>query len=238
MMWLDRRGTFSTRRVTYCLVVLGLLAYGSSVCQATLLNLDPHLIHGTDITSSFAVASYNTASKLLSISGTASVIDYDQTAPLDANVSPGGAGKPASFLINVHVDSLGALLAPATATDLKIMGLIAGGPHPSPVYGTLLTGQVTKFGYANNSPNRLFEFVFLVTGGSQMAYFGTTVGIIFDSITGFHGSFATNFTTSINGNSDTFAVPEPSALMLVLVAGLVAAASVGARRARGRFVNG
>lgn len=237
MMWLVRWGTFSTRRVMYCLVVLGLLGRGSSVCQATLLNLDPHLVHGTDITSSYASASYNTASKLLSISGTASVIDYDQIAPLDATISSGGAGKPASFLINVHVDSLGALLAPATATDLKIMGLIAGGPHPSPVYGTLLTGQVTKFGYANSSPNRLFEFVFLVTGGSQMAYFGTTVGIIFDSITGFHGSFASSFTTSINGNGDTFDVPEPSALMLALVACLVAAAFLAARRARGRFMN-
>jgi hypothetical protein len=202
-----------------------------------MLNLDPHLIHSADITSSYASASYNSTTKLLSISGTATAIDYDQTAPPDAGISSGGAGKPASFLVNVHVDSQGALLAPATATDLKIMGLFAGGPHPSPIYGTLLTGQVTKFGYANSSPNRLFEFVFLVTGGSQMAYFGTTVGIIFDSLTGFHGSFASNFTTSTNGNGDTFGVPEPSALRLVLVGCLVAAASLGARRARRGLVN-
>src|SRR6476660_797238 len=116
MMWLDRRGC-SVRRVTYCLVVLGLSTFGSSVCQATLLNLSPQEIHSADITSSFASASYNATTKVLSISGTATAIDYDQTAPPDATISSGGAGKPASFLVNVHVDSLGALLAPATATD-------------------------------------------------------------------------------------------------------------------------
>jgi hypothetical protein len=201
-----------------------------------MLNLTPQGSHSADITASFASATYSTATKVLSIAGTATAIDYDQIAPPDAAVSSGGVGNPASFLISVHVDSLGALLAPATATDLKIMGVIAGGPHPSPIYGTLLSGQVIKFGYANNSPNRLFEFVFQVTGGNQMAQFGPTVGVIFDSITGFHGSFTSNFTTSVIGNGDTFGVPEPSSMALVLVACIAAIASHGARRTRERFV--
>jgi hypothetical protein len=56
--------------------------------------------------------------------------------------------------------------------------------------------------------------VFQVTGGSQQSEFGPRVGLIFDSIAGFHGSFAANFTTSIVGNGDTFSVPEPSSLAL------------------------
>jgi hypothetical protein len=224
-MSLDSRGCFSIRRFVGFLVAVASLACGGSACQAAMLNLTAQGSHSADITASFASASYVAATDLLAIAGTATAIDYDKTAPPDAAVSSGGVGKPASFAINVHVDGAGALVGPATSTDLKIMGLIAGGPHPSPTYGTLLSGQVVKFGYANNVPNRLFEFVFLVTGGSQQAQFGPTVGVIFDSITGFHGLFATNFTTSVSGDGDTFAVPEPSSILLIAI-GFIAAVGI------------
>jgi hypothetical protein len=224
-MFLNTREFSSIRRSSYLLVVLTLLACGSSACHATLLNLTAQGSYSADITSSFASASYNATTKLLSIAGTATAIDYDQTAPPDAQVKSGGAGNPASFAVNVHVDSSGGLLGLETSTDLNIMGRITGGPHPSPVYGTLLTGQVVAFGYANTSPNRLLEFVFQVTGGSQQAQFGPTVGLIFDSISGFHGSFASSFTTSIAGNADTFAVPEPSSLVLLII-GFCAVAAI------------
>src|SRR3954464_13683587 len=113
-MCLNRRRYFSTGRITCFLIVLGLSACGSSACQATMLNLTPQG-SPADITSAYASATYSTVTKLLSIAGTAAAIDYDQTAPPDALVDPGGVGKPASFLISVHVDSLGALLGPATA---------------------------------------------------------------------------------------------------------------------------
>jgi PEP-CTERM motif len=216
-MSLDSRGCFSLRRFACLLVAVAFVACGRSACHATMLNLTPQGSHSADITASFGSATYVAATDLLTVAGTATAIDYDQTAPPDAAVSSGGVGKPASFAISVHVSGAGALVGPATSTDLKIMGLIAGGPHPSPVYGTLLSGQAIKFGYANNLPNRLFEFVFLVTGGSQQAQFGPTVGVIFDSVSGFHGSFATNFTTSVSGNGDTFAVPEPASILLIAI---------------------
>jgi hypothetical protein len=231
VMPLNTPECFLIRRLPFFLVVLALLACGSA-CQATMLNLTAQGGFPTDITSSFASASYNATTKLLSIGGTATAIDYDKTAPPDAAVSSGGVGKPASFAINMHVDSLGALLGPGTSTDLDIMGLIAGGPHPSPVYGTLLSGKVLEFGYANTSPNRLFEFVFQVTGGSQQAEFGPTVGLIFDSISGFHGTFASNFSTSISGNGDTFGVPEPNSIVLFAIGFCVAAAVLWSKRSR------
>jgi len=221
------------RRWQVSIGALALFVAGSSACQGAMLNLVPQGSHSADITSAFSSASYNALTKVLSISGSAIAIDYDQTAPPDAAISSGGPGNPASFKVNVRVDNSGALLGPPTPTDLNIMGRIAAGPHPSPVYGTLLSGQVIAFGYENTTPTKFFELVFLVTGGSQQAQFGSKVGVVFDSINGFNGSFGSNFTTSISGNADSFAVPEPAtALLFAIGSCALFAAAARARRSR------
>jgi hypothetical protein len=224
-----------SRTTSVCRVLIGTMALfvaSGSACQAAMLNLVPQGSFSADITSSFSSASYNAATKVLSISGSAIAIDYDQTAPPDAAISSGGPGNPASFMISVLVSNAGALLGPSNPTNLNILGRIPTGPHPSPAYGPLLTGQVVAFGYENSAPSKFFEFIFHVTGGSQQAQFGPFVGVVFDSINGFNGSFASNFTTSINGNADSFAVPEPAsaALLALGCCALLAAAARAKRR--------
>ena len=199
-------------------------------CDAGLLNLSSslNLNPWADITASFSKLTYDATTDNLVVAGTATAIDYDHSAPPDATIFSGGVGNPASFAINIQVDSTGALIGGSAGNDLQIMGRITGGPHPTPVYGELLTGEIVKFGYADSAPYRLFEFVFQVTGGSQAPYVGQQVGVIFDSISGFGGSFAANFATSSSGNADIFSIPEPTAIVLAL-AGL---ASVVAGRLR------
>lgn len=199
-----------------CLILLS----ADKPCAAGLLNLSTSLTLSSwaDITMSFGKATYDATSKNLSILGTATAIDYDHSAPPDASILSGGALNPASFAINVQVDNTGALIGGVGGPDLEIKGRITGGPHPSPVYGTLLTGEITRFGYADASPYRILEFEFQVTGGGQAPYFGTKVGVIFDTISGFAGSFATNFSSSSNANADAAAVPEPSSWILVVAA--------------------
>lgn len=230
----------TTRRVVFIrrgigiFVALGLLIASSSRSEAALLNLVPGGSHVADITASFTTATYNAATKLLSLSGSPLAIDYDQTAPPDATIVSGGVGFPTSYTINVFVSNLGALLGPTSATDLNIIGRITSGPHPS-AYGTLLSGRVIAFGYADLAPHRLMEFVFQVTGGSQAPQFGPTVAVVFDSISGFNGTFSNNFTTSFTGNADNFAIPEPTSGLLFLF-GLAGFAVVLRLRNRGPVV--
>jgi hypothetical protein len=218
------------RRLIALCAGLAVAFTGGSACQATLLNLVPAGSHTADITTSFTSAAYNSATDTFSIAGVPVAIDYNQIAPPDAAINSGGPGNPASYSINVLIDISGALIGPGTPTDLNIIGRIPGGPHPSPVYGPLLTGRAIAFGYSDTVPTRLFEFVFEVTGGSQAAQFGPMVGVVFDSISGFSGTFGGNFTTSITGNADNFAVPEPSAALLLAIGG----AALGAVRLKRR----
>lgn len=213
----------------FCLLMLaapsshaGLLNLSSS------LELDPW----ADITVSFAKATYDAATKSLLVTGTAVAIDYDGSAPPDASVLNGGVGNPASFIINIQVDNDGTLIGGNAGHDLEIKGRIANGPHPSPVYGDLLTAEIYAFGYATSAPF-IMEFKFWVTGGNQAAQFGSEAGVIFNTVSGFSGSFANNFTTSTSGSADTFALPEPASAALLAV-GMAALAIVGRQAPRRR----
>jgi len=210
-------------------IVFILLIATAAPGQAAMLNLIPQGVFSADITTSFSSATYNATTDLLNVSGSATAIDYDKSAPPDSLVLSGGPGNPASFKISVHIDAAGAIVGPTTSTDLNILGLIPSGPHPS-AYGPLLTGQLINFGYANNAPHRLLEFIFKVTGGSQAAQFGPKVGVVFDTINGFNGTFLSSFSTSISGNADNFAVPEPSSLMLCVIGAGLSIASFRRRR--------
>lgn len=210
-----------------------LLVSTGSPCAAGLLNLSSSLKLDpwADVTMSFGKAMYDATTKNLSILGTATAIDYDHVAPPDASVLSGGAGNPASFAIQIQVDNDGTLIGGSAGNDLQIKGRITGGPHPSPVYGTLLTGEIAAFGFADASPFRILEFVFDVTGGSQAPQFGTKIGVIFDSIHGFGGSFIDCFSTSGSGNSDVVALPEPASWGLSVLGVLL----LGAWRYRCHF---
>lgn len=187
---------------------------------ADLLNLTQQ---PPDITMNFCYVSYSAGTGQLSVAGDPVTIDYDGTAPPDYDIIDDGAQLPV-FQISIYVGSDGKLVD-AMPSTLLISGQI---DKPGEVFETLLTGSVTEFGYDPNSPNRVFEFVFSVTGGSLAGEFGPYVGVILDagayqSGKAFAGSFSADFANTGLGVADAFPVPEPAtgALLLVGLAGVV-----------------
>ena len=115
---------------------------------------------------------------------------------------------------------------------LDIGGTVAG----SASSGTLLTGQLSQFGF-QNSGGDIFEFIFNVTGGDLAKDFNSQSGVILTATgSGFDGSFTTGFATQVSESvSDTFpVVPEPTSstlLFCALVVGLPAFVCNRKRRA-------
>ena len=66
--------------------------------------------------------------------------------------------------------------------------------------GTLLTGDLTAFGFLNAGGDPL-EFLFGVTGGDAASHFGPVVGIRLSN-SGFTGTFASNFKNTGNGKNE------------------------------------
>jgi hypothetical protein len=89
--------------------------------------------------------------------------------------------------------------------------------------GTLLTGQLLKFGFETGGGD-IFEFVFDDLGGDLAPYYGGydgETGVILDAQnSGFDGSFANNFTAgpSLSVADNSVVVPEPSTSILLLSA--------------------
>ena len=130
----------------------------------------------------------------------------------------------------------------ATSGTIEILGYLAdarGGVPPAPPLvsgsGTLLTGDVTDFGFSNGG---IFEFLFTSTGGdlTSASYvpdlapiFGpvdTAVGVVTNPNQDAGGNpfstffqplgldaFTADFANNCTGTSDAYAVPEPSTLM-------------------------
>jgi hypothetical protein len=199
-------------RVAFLIVVMliGVIGFGVSPAQASLINLTAD---GPDITSGLVDVSYVASSGVFSATGTAMSFDVDHMKPIDYDITNG------SFSINM-------LLTPSgqpTSGTLSILGTIPGLASS----GTLLTGQISQFGYQPPPGGEVFEFVFNVNGGDLASYYSGKAGIVLGAQdTGFTGVFTSNFGNSpMSGSTDTFAVPEPSSIALVLAlaaSGLVA----------------
>ncbi len=92
---------------------------------------------------------------------------------------------------------------------------------PIPSVTTLLTGDLTAFGFdGSNDP---FEFLFIVTGGALQSIFTPVSGQILTS-TGFGGTFTADFDNLLfgigTGSNDSASAlagtPEPSTILLFI----------------------
>jgi len=195
----------------------------ATTTQAALLNLT--LADFPDIVSGFIDISYDASTDastgMFIASGFAFQLkDGSGIESIDSGI----------FNLVATIDSSGTLLAGGTLT---IGGTIAGLGFTS---GTLLTGDLTAFGFPDGGGDPL-EFLFDVTGGDAAGLYGSTAGIIL-GFSGFGGDFTTDF-DNLDGTmagtgygvADTapIATPVPAALWL-FGSGLLCLAGMTRRR--------
>ncbi len=186
---------------------LGILGFVALPAMGATLNLTAH---PPDVSAGFLNASYNATTGILSADG----------FPISFNL--GGASGPTyptiyggQYFLNVDLTPTGQPV-PGTGV-LDITGTIPGLASS----GTLLTGQLTNFGYQSGGGN-IFEFAFDDLGGDLAPYYGGydgETGVILDAQnSGFNGSFANSFTAGpfLSISDNTSIVPEPSTAILLL----------------------
>jgi hypothetical protein len=187
------------------------LGFAAVPAQGSLLGLA--LLDYPDITSGFTDVTYGAASDQFAASGFALSFDDDGTGSAE-NILNG------VFSIDAAIDESG---EPGPGT-LVITGDVLGyGPD-------LLTASLTDFGFMDGGGD-IFEFLFEVTGGdlaipSLYGDPGSVVGLILDATgSDFGGTFDMDFDNTGGmpgwgmGVSDTAPIPEPSSLLLMLLAG-------------------
>jgi hypothetical protein len=187
-----------TKQVTGWLVGLALMLAIPGIAGAAPLGLVP----GTpDITAADLTFDYDSTGNLCGGAAYTLCFSSDLFSSL---FSAGLAGlDPAVFGPNYElkaaVDSAGNLLPGG--------GLLT--------IGTLLTGNVTAFGFEFVAGDAVLEFLVDITGGTLQSTFGSTVGVI-GSVRGF-GAFTSQPFNTAGVNTDNFpaAVPEPITLSLL-----------------------
>jgi hypothetical protein len=188
------------------------LMFGATA-QAASLNLTLNDV--PDIVSSFIDVTYNATTDSFSASGFALELDDDGSVPAEA-IADG------IFNLSATIDATGALGGGALTID----GTVASLGFNS---GTLLTGNLTAFGFPDAGGDPL-EFLFDVTGGDAAGLYGSAPGgVILSGVTGFTGDFSTNFTGDGFAVSDVAPVPIPAAVWL-FGSGLLGLAGIGRRR--------
>ncbi|REJ69319.1 MAG: hypothetical protein DWQ31_05040, partial [Planctomycetota bacterium] len=176
------------------------------------------------VTPEFPITTYNSTG----------VVDYDATAQtfdmtaaplvfLSGPPSPFNLPRPVlppnGFEVHIEVDNSGNLIGGVAGDDLTLSGTIdIDGDSIPDVSGTLLTGEVTGFGFLDTgSTTDQFDFTFTPTGGAFVAggtlSGGGTFGPYFDGkdiavttsseASNFVGDFTVDFTGGAKGNIGT-----------------------------------
>lgn len=170
--------------------------------------LDLTLFDYPDTVSLLIDVTYDAATDQFLATGTASQLDDDGSVPPEDIV--GG-----TFDLTATIDAVGTL----SSGSLTIGGTV---PSLGFLSGTLLTGNLTDFGFPDGGGDPL-EFLFDVSGGdAQGLYSGNPGGVILTQ-TGFGGSFDVDFDNLGGGGSgsgtglaDVAPVPLPGTLCLGL----------------------
>jgi hypothetical protein len=195
-------------------LVLVISLGGAFTAHASPLNLT--LVDTPDILILLTTVQYDAGTDLLTASGTAVNIDDDGTTEAIA----GG-----SFSLNATIDSSGAM----SSGSLTVSGTIASLGYNS---GTLLTGDLTAFGFIDSGGDPL-EFLFDVTGGDASGLYPSVAGAILGN-TGFGGiaDFTNGFQNNGDGSVNIAPLPLPAAMWL-FISGLLAIGGLARSRKQG-----
>ena len=133
--------------------------------------------HPPDISAAFITTEYNATTGEFIANGWPTSFNLNGTSTPNFPMIAGGL-----YSIDVKLTPTGQ----PVAGSLDITGEI---PNFA-TSGTLLTGQISQFGYQSGGGN-IFEFVFNVTGGDLAPYYDGETNVILDATgSGFNGSFA------------------------------------------------
>ena len=200
------------RNILVLAMVIAMLIFVTDNAQATLLGVDLSL---PDITSNgTGTYSYSAATNLFSASATPLSITFDGVTPIPIYGSR-------SYSVGFYVDESGNLYAGIGGDDLVITGVIDVDGDAIPEYsGTLLTGEVTAFGWLNIPPTTFdaFDFTFDATGGLLSSFYDPGIGggdIMLSEVSSFAGVFTTSFSGTKAKHDTAPLVPEPSSILLL-----------------------
>ena len=119
------------------------------------------------------------------------------------------SGLDRLFTLNASIDNSGVL----ESGTLTITGYILDLVDP---LANLITVNLTSFGVHGTGSGTVFEFIGTTTGGALSTAFDSEVGVILNpGSTTYDGFFTSDFTGS-TGTVDTFLIPEPASVMLLL----------------------
>jgi hypothetical protein len=206
---------------------IGILGFQASITRGDSLGLTSQ---NPDLFASFLTIDYSASGS----TGTLTVTGW----PTSFNIN--GIGTPNYPLIGGNdAYSITAQINKTTGQPvsgiLDVTGTIAGLASS----GTLLTGQLTRFGFMPPPGGDVFEFIFAVTGGDLAPYYHGQVGVEVTATTGsgFDGSFTASFDSlpseTVADNFPLPAVPEPAVatqLLGALAMAFLAMAFFGLRR--------
>ncbi len=194
--------------------VLGFVfVIGAGAAQASPLNFE--LLDDPDIAVGFINLSYDASQDELVANGIALEMDNGGVSP---EAILGG-----TFDLTSAIDASGML----TGGSLSIGGTILSLGFDS---GTLLTGDLTAFGFRDTGGDPL-EWVFNVTGGDAAGLYAAGPGGVIVTNSGFGGSFDVDFDNGGQGVgvANVGVVPLPGTMCLALF-GLGMIAAVKRRR--------
>ena len=164
-----------------------------------------------DLTSQLIQVDYTAATGSFIADGLPTALALDSTPPPTYGLAD--FSGTLNWNITLLLDTAGSPLS----GDLTVVGKV---PNAGFMSGTLLTGDVSHFDFVGAE---IFEFLFDIDGGDMESLFGGpggSLGVILDAWdTGFDGDYSQDFSNSGFGSADTFPVPEPGGLVLILAIG-------------------
>ena len=119
-----------------------------------------------------------------SYDSTTNIVSVDTSPTAFSNGGQPGLFFGGSFDFNIEVDETGSLVGGVPGDDLVLVGdLDTNFDFTVDFSGTLLTGEVTGFGFADQGVSDDFDYTFTVTGGEIAAMYGgvgSTIGVTMD----------------------------------------------------------